>query len=152
VRDAGRWRIDAYSPFSVDGLAEAVGDRRNPMSAVVFCGGFLGCVGGYFLQYYAAVMDYPYNVGNRPLYSWPSFVPVTFELTVLIAALAAFFGVFAFSGLPRLHHPVFGVDAFRRASRDKFFILLAGEEGFDAPAARAALKEAGAEEVYDVEP
>lgn len=152
VRGAGAWRVDAYSPFSVHGLAEAVDGGPDLMAPVVFCGGFLGCVGGYFLQYYAAVLDYPINVGNRPLHSWPAFVPVTFELTILLASLCAFFGVFALSGLPRLNHPVFNVDAFRRASRDKFFVLLAGDEGFDAAAARRALKDAGAEEVYDVAP
>ncbi len=151
AREAGSWRLDAYAPFHVEGLAEAVDPSPELMPAVVFAGGVSGCVGGFFLQYWAAVVSYPLNVGNRPYDSWPAFVPVTFELTVLAASLAAFFGVFALSGLPRLHHPVFDVDAFRRASRDKFFVLLAGDAGFDAAAARRTLKDAGAEEVFDVE-
>lgn len=150
MRAAGTWTLDAHTPFAVDGLTEALGAPRDPMAAVVFCGGLAGGVGGYFLQYWASVVSMPLNVGGRPLHSWPSFIPVTFELTVLAASLSAVVGLVALSGLPRLHHPLFEVEAFRRATRDKFFLHLSSREAYDADGARALLRAAGAEEVYDV--
>jgi len=97
---AGFRKMDAYSPFPVDGLAEAIGFHRSRVPLIVLIGGILGCLGGFFLQYWVSVVDYPINVGGRPLNSWPSFIPVTFELTILVAALSAVFGVLALNGLP----------------------------------------------------
>jgi hypothetical protein len=146
----GPWRAEAFTPFHVEGLSEALGRGRAPLPAVVLAGGLLGGGGGFLMQYWASAAAYPLDVGGRPLNSWPAFIPVTFELTVLGASLAAVFGLIAFCGLPRLNHPVFEAEAFRRASSDKFFLYLEGADGFDAAAARARLRKAGAEEVYDV--
>jgi hypothetical protein len=143
----GPWSAEAFTPFHVAGLSEALRRPRAPLPAVVLAGGLLGGGGGFFMQYWASTAAYPLDVGGRPLNSWPAFVPVTFELAVLGAALAAVVGLIALCGLPRLNHPLFEVEAFKRASRDKFFLYL---EGGDAARARAALRAAGAEEVYDV--
>lgn len=151
ARGAGSWSVEAFSPFGVEELAEAVDAERQPVQAFVFAGGLTGLLGGCLLQYYACVISYPINVGGRPLDSWPAWVPVCFELTVLIAALSAIFGLLALCGLPRLNHPLFEVEAFReRASRDRFFVWLEPKEGYDDARARALLKEAGAEELYEV--
>ena len=117
-------RMDAYSPFPVDGLAEAIGFHRTRVPLIVLIGGLLGCIGGFYLQYWVAVIDYPINIGGRPLNSWPSFIPVTFELTILLAALAAFFGVLALNRLPMPYHPVFNVERFELASRNRFFLCI----------------------------
>jgi Protein of unknown function (DUF3341) len=151
--DEGFRKMDAYSPFPVEGLAEALGFHRTQVPLIVLIGGILGCLGGFFLQYWVAVIDYPINVGGRPLNSWPSFIPVTFELTILIAALAAFFGVLALSGLPMPYHPVFNVDRFELASRNRFFLLIeAADPQFDLTATRRFLEAIGPHGVYEVEP
>ena len=116
--------MDAYSPFPVDGLAEAIGFSRTRVPLIVLIGGLIGCVGGFYLQYWVAVIDYPINIGGRPLNSWPSFIPVTFELTILIASLFAFFGVLALNRLPMPYHPVFNVERFELASRNRFFLCI----------------------------
>ena len=128
ARDAGYGSVEAYAPFPVEGLAEAVGLRRNWVPAIVLAGGVLGGVGGYFMQWYSAVISYPINAGGRPLHSWPEFIPVTFELTILVAALAGVIGMLALNGLPRLHHPVFNLREFDLASRNRFFLCLRGAE------------------------
>lgn len=145
-------RMDAYTPFPVEGLAEAIGFSRTRMPLIVLIGGIIGCVGGYFLQYWVAVLDYPLNVGGRPLNSWPAFVPVTFELTILCAALAAFFGVLALNGLPMPYHPVFNVEQFELASRNHFFLCIeAVDPKFDADATRKFLESLSPEGVYQVD-
>jgi hypothetical protein len=145
-------RMDAYSPFPVEGLAEALGFHRTGVPLIVLIGGLIGCIGGFYLQYWVAVIDYPINVGGRPLNSWPSFIPVTFELTILIAALFAFFGVLALNGLPMPYHPVFNVDRFELASRNRFFLCIeAADPKFDSDRTRRFLESCGPYGVYEVE-
>jgi hypothetical protein len=124
--------IDAYAPYAVDGLADALGFRGNRVPLLTLMGGIVGGAGAYFLQWYSAVVDYPINSGGRPLHSWPVFIPPTFEMTVLGAALAAFFGMLILNGLPRLHHPVFNAAQFALASRNRFFLAVrASDPQFD---------------------
>jgi len=120
----GYKRIDAYSPFPITGLAEAIGRPRTIIPLLVLLGGAAGGVGGYFMQWYSMAVDYPLDVGGRPLHSWPAFVPITFELTVLCAALTAFFSVFLLNRLPQPYHPAFNVAAFAQASHDRFFLCI----------------------------
>ncbi|HEV3143389.1 MAG TPA: DUF3341 domain-containing protein [Gemmataceae bacterium] len=124
VRAEGYRRIEAYTPFPVESVAEELGYHRTAMPLVVLIGGIIGCVGGYFLQYWVATIAYPLNVGGRPFHSAPAFIPVTFELTILIAALFAVFGMLGLNGLPRPHHPLFNVPNFALATRDRFFLLI----------------------------
>jgi hypothetical protein len=121
---AGYRHLDAYSPFPVEGLADALGFRRTRMPLVIFVGGLTGCLAGYLMQYWCNAVDYPINVGGRPLNSWPMFLPVTFELTVLFAALAGVFGLLALCGLPMPYHPLFNVPDFAGATRDRFFLCI----------------------------
>jgi Protein of unknown function (DUF3341) len=121
---AGYKKIDAYSPFPVEELAEAIGFHRNGVAAVVLVGGILGCLGGYLLQWWIATVSYPINVGGRPYHSAPAFIVVTFEMTILCAVLAAVFGMLALNGLPMPFHPVFNVPRFRFATKDRFFLIV----------------------------
>jgi Protein of unknown function (DUF3341) len=146
-------RMDAYSPFPVDGLAEAIGFHRTRVPLIVLIGGLLGCIGGFYLQYWVAVIDYPINIGGRPLNSWPSFIPVTFEVTILLAALAAFFSVLALNRLPMPYHPVFNVERFELASRNRFFLCIeAADTHFELERTRRFLDEIGSLGTYEVEP
>jgi hypothetical protein len=124
VRAAGYRRTDAFTPFPVHGIEDALGIKSTKLPWVVLLSGIAGGVGGYLLQYYCNVIAYPLNIGGRPLHSWPAFIPVTFETTILGAALAAVFGMLAFNGLPMPHHPVFNAPEFGLASRDRFFLLI----------------------------
>ena len=152
ARDAGYRRMDAYTPFPVEDLSEALGFPGTRVALVVLIGGIIGCVGGFFLQYWVHVIDYPLIIGGRPLDSWPAFIPVTFELTILCAALSAFFGLLAMNGLPMPYHPVFNVDAFQLASRNRFFLCIeARDPKFNPDATRQFLQSLNALGVYDVE-
>ena len=137
----GYRRMDAYSPFPIAGLAEVLGRRRTIIPLLVLLGGATGGVGGYFMQWYSMAVDYPLDVGGRPLHSWPTFVPITFELTVLCAALTAFFSVFILNRLPQPYHPAFNVAAFAQASQDRFFLCIeAADPKFDPVQTRAFLE------------
>jgi hypothetical protein len=134
--------MEAYTPFPVDGLAEALGPRSNRVAPIVFGGGLLGGLTGYFMQWYSAVVDYPINVGGRPLHSWPAFIPITFEMTVLGAALSAVLGMLALNGLPRPHHPVFNVPDFVLATNNRFFLSIQTRDPlFDAVRTRDMLEQ-----------
>jgi hypothetical protein len=151
ARDAGWTRLDAYSPFPVDELGDALRLRRSRLPLAVFAGGAIGCAAALWFQWWASASDFPQDVGGRPYASWPAFIPVAFEMTVLSASLVAILGMFGASGLPRPHHPLFAVERFDRASRDRFFLCLeAHDPRFDAAAARAFLATAGAAHVVEV--
>ena len=122
--NAGYKKIDAYTPFPVEELAEAIGFHRNGVPLVVLVGGILGGLSGYLLQYWISGMAYPVNVGGKPLNSWPAFIVVTFEMTILFAGIAAVFGMLALNGLPMPYHPVFNVERFAFASKDRFFLII----------------------------
>lgn len=121
---AGYRRMDAYTPVPVEGLAEALGHKGDWMPLIVLLGGIAGGVGGYFMQWYAMAVFYPLNIGGRPFHSWPMFIPIAFELTVLTAALCGVFGLLLLNGLPRYHHPIFGAPGIERATADRFFLCL----------------------------
>jgi hypothetical protein len=137
----GYRRMDAYSPFPVEGLAEALGHENSPIPLFTLAGGIIGGLGAYFMEWIAMAKLYPINVGGRPLNSWPNFIPVTFELTVLIASVSSFAGVFLLNRLPEPHHPVFNVPEFERASNDRFFLCIeADDPKFDLTETREFLE------------
>jgi hypothetical protein len=141
ARQAGYVKMDGYSPYPIEELSEAIGFRHTRLPLIVLTGGILGCLGGYLLQYWVSVIEYPMNIGGRPLNSWPSFIPVTFETTVLLAALAAVFGMLGLNGLPMPYHPVFNVPRFALASRDRFFLCIeAVDPKFDREATMQFLR------------
>jgi hypothetical protein len=141
ARANGYTRLEAYSPFPIEGLEEVLGTRRSWIAPATLLGGLLGGGGTYLLQWYAAVIDYPINVGGRPLHSWPAFIPPTFEITILGAALAAVLAMLVQNGLPRLYHPLFEVDEFELASRNRFFLCLPAHDPVFAPGPARTLLE-----------
>ena len=149
---AGYRQMNGYTPFPLDGLFEALGQRPTRLPLVTLVGGIVGGSAAYFMLYYASVISYPINVGGRPLDSWPAFLPITFEMTVLGAAFAAFFGMLALNGLPHPYHPLFNVPEFKLASRNRFFLCIqAGDPFFDLKATREFLQKLTAT-VYEVQP
>jgi len=142
ARLAGYTAMDAYTPFPIEELNEALALKKNPLPLIILLGGIAGGVGGYFLEYWTQVIAWPMNIGGRPFHSWPHFVPVTFECTVLVASFAAFIGMLALNGLPKPYHPVFNVPAFDRASRDRFFLCIeADDPKFDRQATESFLQD-----------
>lgn len=152
VRAAGYTKFDGYSPMPVHGATEAMGLPKNPVALMVLIGGILGGLGGFALATWVSVVAYPVNIGGRPLFSWPAFIPPVFETTVLLASLTAVFGTLALNGLPRHYHPVWNVAGFARASSDRFFICIeATDPKFDPASAKAFLASLGSHEVSEVE-
>src|SRR5687768_13861940 len=151
AREAGYRRIDAYSPLPIEELHEALGFHERRLPLIVLVGGVIGALAGYGLQWWASTIAYPLNVGGRPLHSWPAFIPVTFEMTILIAALSAVFGMLALNGLPQPYHPVFNVPRFALASRNRFFLCIeARDPRFDLAHTRAFLETLEPREVSTV--
>jgi hypothetical protein len=139
--DHGFRKMDAFTPFPIDGLPEALGRKKSKVPLIVLVAGIGGGIGGYFMQWYALAVDYPLNIGGRPYNSWPMYVPVTFELTILSAAFAAIFGMLALNKLPEPYHPVFNAPDFERASTDRFFLCIeAADPKFDLQATRTFLE------------
>jgi hypothetical protein len=124
AREAGYRHITAYTPIPVEGLAQIIGFRWTAVPLITLLGGLAGGLSGFGMEYWMSVMSYPINVGGRPLNSWPAFIPVTFELTILGASLSAVFGMLALNRLPQPYHPVFNVERFSRASTDRFFLCI----------------------------
>jgi hypothetical protein len=153
VRADGFTKIDAYTPYPIEEVWEAIGHHRSPVPLIVLIGGIIGGLAGFFLQYWVAAVEYPLNIGGRPYDSWPAFIPVTFECTILGAVLSAVAGVFIFNGLPEPYHPVFNVPRFALASSSRFFLCIeARDPKFDRERAHLLLLSARASEVTDVAP
>jgi hypothetical protein len=151
AREAGYQKMDAYSPVPIEELDEALKLPRNKLPLIVLLGGLTGGSLGYLMQWYIAVVDYPTNIGGRPLHSWPAFIPITFEMTILFAALSAVLGMLALNGLPMPYHPVFNVPRFALASRNRFFLCIESiDPMFDQEATAAFLESLGAREVSEV--
>ncbi len=149
---AGYRRMNAYSPFPIEELSEAIGYHRDYVALCTLVCGILGAVGGFTLQYWTSAIAYPLNVGGRPLLSLPAFIPVIFECTVLLAAFGAFIGNLMMNRLPQPYHPVFNAPNFARASQDRFFVCVkADDPKYNEAETRAFLESLGAKEVTDVE-
>jgi Protein of unknown function (DUF3341) len=147
----GYRRMDAYSPYPIEELHEALGSPHTKLPLIVLVGGLTGCIGGYGLQYWSSVIAYPLNIGGKPLHSWPAFIPVTFECTILVAALSCVLGMLALNGLPQPYHPVFNVPRFALASRNRFFLCIESKDAkFDVEATRRFLDTLNPREVTTV--
>jgi len=145
-------KMDAYAPYPIEELSHALGHHKSRLPMLVLIGGLLGCFTGFALQYWVSVIVYPLNVGGRPLNSWPAFIPVTFEMTILFAGVTAVLGLFALCGLPMPYHPVFNVKRFSFASRDRYFLCIEAEDPlFDQDETRMFLEGLGPTEVSTVE-
>ena len=152
ARQAGYTRLDAYSPYPIEAVSEEVmNHKKSKVGPLVLIGGLTGAFTGFALQFLTMKFGYPMNIGGRPLNSWPAFIPVSFEMTILFASFAAVFGMFILNGLPRPNHPVFSVDRFERASVDRCFLLIESRDPkFDAQEARSFLEGQNPQEVMDV--
>jgi len=152
VYSLGYRRINGYSPYPIEELSEAIGFTHTSLPLIVFIGGLVGGIGGFLMQYYIEVIDYPINVGGKPYNSWPAFIPITFEMTVLVAAFSAVLGMLVLNKLPQPYHPVFNVPNFAMATRDRFFLAVeANDAKFDHAGVVELLKSLNALEVNDVE-
>lgn len=147
----GYRRMDAYSSFPVEGLAAALGSPRTHMSKLIGLGAICGCLGGFFLVWWISVVAYPVNVAGRPFNSWPAYIPITFECTILLASLTAVFGMLALNGFPQPYHPVFNVPRFQLASVDRFFLCIEAHDPlFELDKTREFLLTMGPQEVSEV--
>ena len=152
AREDGYVCMDAYSPFPIHEMTAALGMRRTKLPVVVLVGGLVGTGTALLMQWFASAVHYPVNVGGRPLASWPMFVPITFELTILFASLTAVFAMIGMNGLPMPYHPVFNAPRFALASRDRFFLCIeAKDPKFELERARRFLESAGAHDIAEVE-
>jgi hypothetical protein len=141
VAAEGYHKLDAYMPYPIHEILDILHLHKNPLPKIVLICGILGCVGGFGMEWFASVIHYPWNIGGKPLYSWPMFMPVAYECTILLAAFGAVFGLIAINGLPRPYHPVFNVPSFERASDDHFFICIeSGDPKFDLDKTRKFLE------------
>jgi Alternative complex III, ActD subunit len=151
TRDAGYKKIDAYSPLPVEGLAEAIGFHHDLVPLVTLIGAIVGGVSGYLLQYWINVINYPLNIGGKPFHSWPAFIVVTFEMTILFGGLSAVLGMLALNGLPMPYHPVFNVERFAMASKDRFFLIVfASDKKYDDIKTREFLEKLGPKTLTEV--
>lgn len=152
AREAGYTKMDAYTPFPVTGLDEALGMSNTRMGWVVLIMGILGGLSAFFMQYFAQAIHYPLNIGGRPLNAWPNFIVITFEVTVLFSAFTAGLFMLARNGLPQPYHPIFNTPNFGAATRDHFFLCIeANDAHFDTAKTRAFLEELGPLRVSEVE-
>ena len=152
TREAGYTRADAYSPFPIHGLAEALGFKERSVAPIVLAGGITGGLAGYGLEYWTQVIDFPMNIGGRPYHAWVSFIPPAFETTILFAAFSAVLGMLALNGLPQPYHPVFNVPRFIRASQDAFFLAIpSNDPKFDEKATKEFLQSLNPREVVAVD-
>jgi hypothetical protein len=150
--ETGYRKMDAYTPFPVEEVAEAMHFHNTGVPPLVLVGGLVGAFSGFLIQVIGSAYDYPLNVGGRPLYSWPAFIPVTFEAGILIAAFAAVIGMLVLNGLPRPYHPVFNAPNFERVSEDRFFLCIeAKDPKFEQASTRAFLESLGPQQVSEVE-
>jgi hypothetical protein len=153
VHEEGYRKVDAYTPYPIEELGEALGHHHSHLPLLVLIGGITGAVAGFTLQFYTATIDYPMNIGGRPFNSWPAFIVPTFETTILFAALTAVLGMLALNGLPEPYHPVFNVPSFARASKDRFFLCIeARDPMFDFDKTWRFLLSLGPRLVAEVEP
>ncbi len=151
THEAGYTKIDAYSPFPVEGLAEAIGFHRNEVPLVVLIGGLLGGLSAYAMQYWISAVSYPINVGGKPYHSWPAFIVVTFEMTILFAGISAVLGMLALNGLPMPYHPVFNVPRFAFATKDRFFLIVfSSDPKYDPTETRRFLESLGPKSISEV--
>jgi hypothetical protein len=138
AREAGYTRMDGYSPYPIGEVADELGFPRSEIGAIMFTGGLCGATLGFLMMTWASTYDYPINIGGKPLWSWPQFIPVTWELLVLTASMSGLFGLLALCGFPQPYHPVFNVPQFARATRDRFFLVIEAADPKFAPADVAA--------------
>ena len=152
VRDAGYTKTDAFSPFPLHEIDEALGIKRSILPYLMFAGGITGLLSGLGLEYYVHVLAWPIIVGGRPAFSLPSFVPPAFEMTILFTAFTGVLGMLFLNGLPSPYHPVFNVPRFALATREKFFLIIESTDPmYDYPETRSFMESLGAQEVFDVD-
>ena len=151
VRDAGYTKFDAFSPFPIHGMPEAIGFKDRSVAPIVLGGGIVGLMVGYGLEYWTSVIAYPLNIGGRPYHSWPMFIPPAFETTILFASISALVGMLALNGLPQPYHPVFNAPRFSLASQESFFLVIeSADPKFDGNTTRQMLTSLQPREVVEV--